>query len=153
MANMSAIFEHLGATAHQLPILWIAAPLTGLFIQPIVGNLSDFTWGPLGRRRPYLLVGAILAAIALVLMPHCSTLLMAAGLLWLLDASANISMVPYRAFVGDSAPQESTHSGLRSSKPDGRCRRSCGLCITLASESWLCNIERCHSPASDSADG
>ncbi len=112
MANMSAIFEHLGATAHQLPILWIAAPLTGLFIQPIIGNLSDFTWGPLGRRRPYLLVGAILAAISLVLMPHCTTLLMAAGLLWLLDASANISMVPYRAFVGDLLPKKQRTQGF-----------------------------------------
>lgn len=112
MANMSAIFEHLGANAHQLPILWIAAPLTGLFIQPIVGNLSDFTWGPLGRRRPYLLVGAVLASIALILMPHCSTLWMAAGLLWLLDASANISMVPYRAFVGDLLPKKQRTQGF-----------------------------------------
>ncbi|PZD72378.1 hypothetical protein C1752_03622 [Acaryochloris thomasi RCC1774] len=112
MANMSAIFEHLGATAHQLPILWIAAPLTGLFIQPVIGNLSDFTWGPLGRRRPYLLVGGILAALALALMPHCSTLLMAAALLWLLDASANISMVPYRAFVGDLLPKKQRTQGF-----------------------------------------
>ncbi|MDJ0680495.1 MAG: MFS transporter, partial [Xenococcaceae cyanobacterium MO_167.B52] len=74
MANMSAIFEHLGADAHQLPILWIAAPLTGLLVQPIIGNLSDYTWTPLGRRRPYFLVGAILASIALVFMPRSSTL-------------------------------------------------------------------------------
>jgi maltose/moltooligosaccharide transporter len=112
MANMSAIFEHLGATAHQLPMLWIAAPLTGLLIQPVIGHLSDFTWGPLGRRRPYFLVGAILAAIALVLMPHCSSVLMAAGLLWLLDASANVSMVPYRAFVGDLLPQNQRIQGF-----------------------------------------
>jgi maltose/moltooligosaccharide transporter len=84
MANMSAIFEHLGAEAHQLPLLWIAAPLTGLIVQPIIGNLSDYTWGPLGRRRPYFLVGAILASIALVLMPQVSALWMAVGLLWLL---------------------------------------------------------------------
>ena len=112
MANMSAIFEHLGADAHQLPILWIAAPLTGLIIQPIIGNLSDYTWTPLGRRRPYFLVGAILAFIALVFRPHSSTLWMAAGLLWILDTSANISMVPFRAFVGDLLPKEQRTSGF-----------------------------------------
>ncbi len=105
MANMSAIFEHLGADAHQIPILWIAAPLTGLIVQPIIGNLSDYTWTPLGRRRPYFLAGAIFAFIALVFMPRSSTLLMAAGLLWILDTSANVSMVPFRAFVGDLLPQ------------------------------------------------
>lgn len=112
MANMSSIFEHLGASAHQIPILWLAAPLTGLLVQPIVGNLSDYTWGPLGRRRPYLLVGAILASFALVMMPHCSALWMAAGLLWILDTSANVSMVPYRAFVGDLLPQEQRTQGF-----------------------------------------
>lgn len=112
MANMSAIFEHLGAHAHQLPILWIAAPLTGLIIQPIVGNLSDYTWGPLGRRRPYFLIGAIFATIALILMPHASELWMAVALLWLLDTSANISMEPYRAFVGDLLPKEQRTQGF-----------------------------------------
>ncbi|NET30600.1 MAG: SLC45 family MFS transporter [Cyanothece sp. SIO1E1] len=112
MANMSSIFEHLGANAHEIPILWLAAPLTGLIVQPIIGNLSDYTWGPLGRRRPYLLVGAILASIALVLMPSCSTLWMAAGLLWILDTSANVSMVPFRAFVGDLLPQEQRTQGF-----------------------------------------
>ncbi|MEM9805922.1 MAG: MFS transporter [Cyanobacteria bacterium P01_D01_bin.56] len=112
MANMSAIFEHLGAQAHQLPILWIAAPLTGLIIQPIVGNLSDYTWGPLGRRRPYFLTGAILAAAALIFMPRVSELWMAAILLWVLDASANISMEPYRAFVGDLLPKEQRTQGF-----------------------------------------
>lgn len=112
MANMSAIFEHLGADAHQLPILWIAAPLTGLLIQPVIGNLSDHTWGPLGRRRPYLLGGAIFAFLALVAMPHASTLWMAAGLLWMLDASANISMVPFRAFVGDLLPKKQRTRGF-----------------------------------------
>ena len=112
MANMSAIFEHLGAHPHQLPILWIAAPLTGLIIQPIVGNLSDYTWGPLGRRRPYFLAGAIFATCALVLMPHVSELWMAAVLLWVLDASANISMEPYRAFVGDLLPKEQRTQGF-----------------------------------------
>ena len=112
MANMSSIFEHLGARAHEIPILWLAAPLTGLLVQPIVGNLSDYTWGPLGRRRPYLLVGAILASVALILMPHCSALWMAAGLLWLLDTSANVSMVPFRAFVGDLLPQGQRTQGF-----------------------------------------
>ncbi|MEM8807761.1 MAG: MFS transporter [Cyanobacteria bacterium P01_G01_bin.38] len=112
MANMSSIFEHLGASAHEIPMLWLAAPLTGLIVQPIIGNLSDHTWGPLGRRRPYLLVGATLAAVALVLMPGCSALWMAVGLLWLLDSSANISMVPYRAFVGDLLPKEQRTRGF-----------------------------------------
>ncbi len=112
MANMSSIFEHLGASAHGIPILWLAAPLTGLIVQPIVGNLSDYTWGPLGRRRPYLLVGAVLASLALILMPRCSALWMAAGLLWLLDTSANVSMVPFRAFVGDLLPQEQRTQGF-----------------------------------------
>ncbi|MEO0540234.1 MAG: MFS transporter [Cyanobacteria bacterium P01_A01_bin.105] len=112
MANMSSIFEHLGASAHEIPILWLAAPLTGLIVQPIVGNLSDYTWGWLGRRRPYLLAGAIAASAALILMPSSGTLWMAAGLLWVLDSSANISMVPYRAFVGDLLPQEQRTRGF-----------------------------------------
>jgi maltose/moltooligosaccharide transporter len=112
MANMSAIFEHLGADAHQLPILWIAAPLTGLIVQPIIGNLSDHTWSPLGRRRPYFLGGAILAFIALIFMPRSLNLWMAAGLLWLLDTSANVSMVPFRAFVGDLLPNEQRTRGF-----------------------------------------
>jgi len=112
MANMSAIFEYLGADAHQLPILWIAAPLTGLLIQPIIGNLSDYTWTPLGRRRPYFLGGSILGAIALIFMPHSRSVWGAALLLWLLDSSANISMVPFRAFVGDLLPKEQRTKGF-----------------------------------------
>ncbi|WP_157094702.1 MFS transporter [Picosynechococcus sp. PCC 7003] len=112
MANMSSIFEHLGASAHSIPILWLAAPLTGLLVQPVIGNLSDHTWTPLGRRRPYILVGAILASMALVLMPQCSSLWMAAGLLWILDTSANTSMVPFRAFVGDLLPQRQRTKGF-----------------------------------------
>ena len=112
MANMSAIFERLGADADQLPILWLAAPLTGLLVQPIVGNLSDYTWNFLGRRRPYFLVGAILAFGALTLMPHCTNLWTAAVLLWILDTSANISMVPFRAFVGDLLPKEQRTRGF-----------------------------------------
>ncbi len=99
--NMSVIYEKLGAKPEDIPILWLAAPLTGLIVQPIIGSMSDRTWGPLGRRRPYFLVGAILASIALIWMPNSSTLWMAAGLLWILDASINISMEPFRAFVAD----------------------------------------------------
>jgi len=112
MANMSAIFEHLGAEAHEIPILWLAAPLTGLFVQPIIGHMSDNTWSALGRRRPYFLVGAIFSSIALVFMPSASALWMAAGLLWILDTSANISMEPFRAFVGDLLPEEQRTRGF-----------------------------------------
>ncbi|MEO1483341.1 MAG: MFS transporter [Myxococcota bacterium] len=112
MANMSAIYEYLGADAHQIPMLWLAAPLTGLIVQPIIGYMSDRTWGPLGRRRPYFLVGAITSSIALVLMPNASALWMAAGLLWMLDASVNISMEPFRAFVADLLPPEERTRGF-----------------------------------------
>ena len=101
LANMSAIYERLGARPDEVPLLWLAAPVTGLIVQPIVGALSDRTWGRLGRRRPYFLVGAILASIALFFMPTSPTLWMAASLLWILDASINISMEPFRAFVAD----------------------------------------------------
>ena len=101
LANMSAVYERLGARPDEVPLLWLAAPVTGLIVQPIVGALSDRTWGPLGRRRPYFLTGAILASIALFFMPTSSALWMAASLLWILDASINISMEPFRAFVAD----------------------------------------------------
>ncbi len=104
MANMSAIYQYLGASEGQLPILWLAAPLTGLIVQPIIGHYSDRTWTRLGRRRPYFLAGAILASLALLAMPNSSSLWMAAGLLWVLDASVNVSMEPFRAFVGDLLP-------------------------------------------------
>src|SRR5579863_6976708 len=91
MANMSAIYEYLGAKADQIPILWLAAPLTGLIMQPIIGHMSDRTWSRLGRRRPYFLTGAIMASFALILMPNVSSLWMAAGLLWIMDASINVS--------------------------------------------------------------
>ncbi len=105
MANMSAIYEYLGARADQIPILWLAAPLTGMIIQPIIGHASDRTWGPLGRRRPYFLAGAILASLMLLLMPNSSALWMAACMLWILDASINVSMEPFRAFVADILPE------------------------------------------------
>lgn len=104
MANMSAIYRYLGAQESSIPILWLAAPVTGLLVQPIIGHYSDRTWTRLGRRRPYFLGGAILATAALIAMPHASALWMAAGLLWVLDASINISMEPFRAFVGDLLP-------------------------------------------------
>src|SRR5882724_4514491 len=112
MANMSAIYEYLGARADQIPILWLAAPLTGLIVQPIIGHMSDHTWGRLGRRRPYFLTGAILSSLTLVLMPNSSTLWMAAGLLWILDASINISMEPFRAFVADMLPEDQRTRGF-----------------------------------------
>src|SRR5688500_15839327 len=99
-ANVSRIFQTLGAEMDAIPLLWIAAPLTGLLVQPIVGYLSDRTWTGLGRRRPYFLAGAVLASLALFAMPLSPVLWVAAGLLWVLDASINISMEPFRAFVG-----------------------------------------------------
>ncbi len=112
MANMSPIYKYLGAEDSQIPMLWLAAPLTGLIVQPIIGAMSDRTWGPLGRRRPYFLVGAILSSLALMLMPNCGTLWMAAGLLWILDASINISMEPFRAFVADKLPEQQHGTGF-----------------------------------------
>lgn len=112
MANMSAIYEYLGADPDQIPVLWLAAPLTGLIVQPIVGYLSDRTWGVLGRRRPYFLIGALLSSTALVFMPNSSALWMAAGLLWILDASVNISMEPFRAFVADLLPNSQLTLGF-----------------------------------------
>ncbi|MCD6345917.1 MAG: MFS transporter [Bacteroidales bacterium] len=111
-ANVSRIFETLGASIENIPILWIAAPVTGLIIQPIIGHYSDKTWTRLGRRRPYFLTGAILASIALVFMPNSPTLWIAAGMLWIMDASINISMEPFRAFVGDNLPSEQRTKGF-----------------------------------------
>lgn len=110
-ANVSRIFQTLGASMDDIPILWIAAPLTGLLVQPIVGYLSDRTWTGLGRRRPYFLVGAVLATLALLVMPNSPTLWIAAGMLWILDASINIAMEPFRAFVGDQLPARQRPTG------------------------------------------
>ncbi len=101
LANMSGIYTYLGASPDDVPLLWLAGPMTGLLVQPIIGSMSDRTWNRLGRRRPYFLVGAILASIALFFMPDSSALWMAASLLWILDASINVSMEPFRAFVAD----------------------------------------------------
>ncbi|MCM4155620.1 MFS transporter [Gramella sp. AN32] len=111
-ANTSRIFETLGANVEDIPILWIAAPVTGLVIQPIIGYFSDRTWTRLGRRKPYFLIGAILSSIALFIMPNSPTLWVAAGTLWIMDASINISMEPFRAFVGDNLPDKQRTLGF-----------------------------------------
>jgi maltose/moltooligosaccharide transporter len=111
-ANMSRIFQTLGVSMEDLAVLWLAGPITGLLVQPLVGHFSDRTWGPLGRRRPYFLAGAIFTTIALVAMPNAPVLWVAAALLWILDASINISMEPFRAFVGDMLPSRQRTRGF-----------------------------------------
>src|SRR5664279_266170 len=112
-ANVSRIFQSLGAKIDDIPILWIAAPLTGLIMQPVIGHLSDKTWHPKwGRRRPFFLIGSILASMALIFFPNVWALWMAAIMLWLLDASINISMEPFRAFVGDMLHDDQRTSGF-----------------------------------------
>lgn len=112
LANMSPIYKYLHAEESSLPYLWLAGPITGLIIQPIIGSMSDRTWNKLGRRRPYFLAGAILASVALFFMPDSSAVWMAAGLLWILDASINITMEPFRAFVADKLPEEQRTLGF-----------------------------------------
>ncbi len=111
-ANVSRIFETLGANLDEIPVLWIAAPTTGLIVQPIIGYMSDRTWGRLGRRRPYFLAGAILASTALLVMPNSPALWFAAMMLWVMDASINISMEPFRALVADLLPSEQRTTGF-----------------------------------------
>jgi maltose/moltooligosaccharide transporter len=112
-ANVSRIFQTLGAEIDKIGFLWIAAPLTGLLVQPIIGYMSDRTWHrKWGRRRPFFFIGAVLASIALFLMPQSTMLWMAAVLLWVLDASINISMEPFRAFVGDKLTSEQRTAGF-----------------------------------------
>jgi maltose/moltooligosaccharide transporter len=112
-SNVSRIFETLGANKDEIPILWLAAPATGLLIQPIIGYLSDRTWHRRwGRRRPFFFVGALLASIALIFMPNSPTLWMAGGMLWIMDASINVSMEPFRAYVGDVLPSEQRTTGF-----------------------------------------
>lgn len=111
-ANVSRIFETLGADISDIPILWIAAPTTGLLVQPIIGYMSDRTWGRLGRRRPYFLTGAVLASLALIVMPNSPALWIAAGMLWIMDASINISMEPFRALVADLLPSAQRTTGF-----------------------------------------
>ncbi len=112
-SNVSRIFETLGANKDEIPLLWIAAPITGLIVQPIIGYLSDRTWHPYwGRRRPYFFIGAVLATLALIVMPNSSALWIAGGMLWIMDASINISMEPFRAFVGDKLPPKQRTAGF-----------------------------------------
>jgi len=103
-SEISRIFQTLGASLDQMPLLWVAAPITGMLVQPLIGYCSDRTWTRLGRRRPYVLGGALVAAVALIATPFASTLWMAASLLWLMDASMNVSMEPFRALIGDQLP-------------------------------------------------
>lgn len=111
-ANVSRIFQTLGASIDDIPLLWIAAPVTGLVVQPIVGYMSDRTWSGLGRRRPYFLYGAIVASLSLFIMPNSPALWVAAGMLWIMDASINIAMEPFRAFVGDMLPEKQRTAGF-----------------------------------------
>jgi maltose/moltooligosaccharide transporter len=111
-ANMSPIYRYLDAEESNLPYLWLAGPITGLLVQPVIGAMSDRTWTRLGRRRPYFLVGALLASVTLFFMPNSPSVWVAAGLLWILDASINISMEPFRAFVADKLPDEQRTTGF-----------------------------------------
>ncbi|HEY9678956.1 MAG TPA: MFS transporter [Drouetiella sp.] len=112
LANMSAIYTKLGASPDSIPILWLAGPITGLLVQPLIGAMSDRTWNKLGRRKPYFLVGALLASVALCFMPDSPALWVAATLLWILDASINISMEPFRAFVSDKLNSDQSTLGF-----------------------------------------
>jgi maltose/moltooligosaccharide transporter len=112
-ANVSRIFETMGANTDDIAFLWLAAPTTGLLVQPIIGYMSDRTWSPRwGRRRPYFMVGAICASLALLVMPNVTALWMAAGMLWIMDSSINISMEPFRALVGDLLPSQQRTTGF-----------------------------------------
>ena len=112
-SNMSAIYKYLGAEESELPMLWLAGPVTGLVVQPIIGAISDGTWSPrFGRRKPFFLIGAIIASLALIVMPYSSSIWMAAGLLWILDAANNIALEPYRAFISDKLPEKQYSFGF-----------------------------------------
>jgi len=112
-SNMSAIYKYLGAQESELPLLWLAGPVTGLIVQPIIGAISDGTWSPkFGRRKPFFLLGAVIASLALVAMPYSSSIWMAAGLLWILDAANNIALEPYRAFISDMLPKKQFSFGF-----------------------------------------
>ncbi|MGC6502603.1 MAG: MFS transporter [Flavobacteriaceae bacterium] len=112
-SNMSAIYKYLGAEESELPLLWLAGPVTGLIVQPIIGAISDGTWSPrFGRRKPFFLIGAIVASLALIAMPYSSSIWMAASLLWILDAANNIALEPYRAFISDKLPEKQYSLGF-----------------------------------------
>jgi len=112
LINMSTIFKKLNAPTEGIPMLWIAAPLTGLLVQPIIGSMSDRTWTRLGRRRPYFLIGALLSSCTLFFIPHAPFLALAVLGLWIMDTSFNIAMEPFRAFVGDKLPDEQRTLGF-----------------------------------------
>ena len=112
-SNMSAIYKYLGAEEAELPLLWLAGPVTGLIVQPIIGAISDGTWSPrLGRRKPFFLIGALVASVSLIFMPYSSSIWMAAGLLWILDAANNVALEPYRAFISDKLPEKQYSFGF-----------------------------------------
>ena len=112
-SNMSAIYKYLGANEAELPMLWLAGPVTGLLVQPVIGAISDGTWSPkFGRRKPFFLIGAVIASLALIAMPFSSTIWMAASLLWILDAANNIALEPYRAFISDKLPEKQYSLGF-----------------------------------------
>jgi maltose/moltooligosaccharide transporter len=112
-SNMSAIYRYLGANEAELPMLWLAGPVTGLLVQPVIGAISDGTWSPkFGRRKPFFLIGALIASLALIAMPFSSSIWMAASLLWILDAANNIALEPYRAFVSDKLPKKQYSIGF-----------------------------------------
>ena len=112
-SNMSAIYRYLGANEAELPMLWLAGPVTGLIVQPVIGAISDGTWSPkFGRRKPFFLMGALIASLALIAMPFSSSIWMAASLLWILDAANNIALEPYRAFVSDKLPKKQYSIGF-----------------------------------------
>ena len=112
-SNMSAIYRYLGAKEAELPMLWLAGPVTGLLVQPVIGAISDGTWSPkFGRRKPFFLIGALIASLALIAMPFSSSIWMAASLLWILDAANNIALEPYRAFVSDKLPKKQYSIGF-----------------------------------------
>lgn len=112
LANMSPIYRYLGADESSLPILWLAGPITGLIVQPIIGTMGDNTWGKWGRRRPYFTIGAVIASVCLIAMPYSPSVWVAAGLLWILDASVNTSMESFRALLGDSLSKEQQPTGF-----------------------------------------
>ena len=112
-SNMSAIYRYLGANEAELPMLWLAGPVTGLLVQPVIGAISDGTWSPkFGRRKPFFLIGALIASLALIAMPFSSSIWMAASLLWILDAANNIALEPYRAFISDKLPKKQYSIGF-----------------------------------------
>lgn len=112
-SNMSAIYRYLGVNEAELPMLWLAGPVTGLLVQPVIGAISDGTWSPkFGRRKPFFLIGALIASLALIAMPFSSSIWMAASLLWILDAANNIALEPYRAFVSDKLPKKQYSIGF-----------------------------------------